>query len=303
MNAEQHRVRLRGILKRLGIAQLTDFVWERSSVSLHHNHEGMRAVVRTGFFLTGAAWILDFSIAALLGLRGTALIFLAQGLWIAAVTGVILLNIGFLTRLDGTVVTRMGLANQLTLARVALLPLLAVLILQERWAAALAGYLLIASTDIVDGIVARRRHEETRLGFVLDPLGDILFQITVFAGLFLRDRVGPWTLAAVLVRYGLLIFGCIALYLLQGRIWIRPTPFGRTTGVALGAATVLLMYAPLSGWTGSSLGVIEDVIAILFAAGAVHVLMLGWVNFRRPAAEGYGDWRRWGIRISRDRDR
>lgn len=296
-------MRLRGVLRRLGIAQLTDFVWERSSVGLRHNHEGMRAVVRAGFLLTGAAWILDASIAALLNLHGIALLFLVQGLWIAAVSGVILLNIGFLTRLDGTMVTRMGLANQLTLARVALLPLLAALILQERWAAALAGYLLIASTDVVDGIVARRRHEETRLGFVLDPLGDILFQIAVFVSLFLRDRVGPWTLAAVLVRYGLLIFGCVALYLLQGRIWIRPTPFGRATGVALGAGTVLLMYAPLSGWTGSSLGVIEKIIAILFAAGAVHVLMIGWVNFRRPAAEGYGDWRKWGIRISRDKDR
>ena len=294
---------MRGVLKRLGIAQLTDFVWERSSVSFHQNHEGMRAVVRTGFFLTGAAWILDLAIATLLGLRGTALILLVQGLWIATVVGVIVLNIGFLTKLDGTVVTRFGLANQLTLARVALLPLLAVLILQERWAAALAGYILIALTDVVDGIVARRRHEETRLGFVLDPLGDILFQITVFVGLFLRDRVATWTLAAVLVRYSLLIFGCIALYLLQGRIWIRPTPFGRATGVALGAGTVLLLYAPLSGWTGSSLGAIEKIIAILFAAGAIHVLMIGWVNFRRPAAEGYGDWRKWGIRISRDRDR
>lgn len=294
---------MRGVLKRLGIAQLTDFVWERSSVSFHQNHEGMRAVVRTGFFLTGVAWILDLAIATLLGLRGTALILLVQGLWIAAVVGVILLNIGFLTKLDGTVVPRFGLANQLTLARVALLPLLAVLILQERWVAALAGYILIALTDVVDGIVARRRHEETRLGFVLDPLGDILFQITVFVGLFLRDRVGTWTLAAVLVRYSLLIFGCIALYLLQGRIWIRPTPFGRATGVALGAGTVLLLYAPLSGWSGSSLGAIEKIIAILFAAGAIHVLMIGWVNFRRPAAEGYGDWRKWGIRISRDRGR
>ena len=80
-----------------------------------------------------------------------------QGLWIATVVGVILLNIGFLTKLDGTVVTRFGLANQLTLARVALLPLLAVLILQERWAAALAGYIVIALTDVVDGIVARRQ--------------------------------------------------------------------------------------------------------------------------------------------------
>jgi phosphatidylglycerophosphate synthase len=302
LKAERNRVRLRRVLRRLGIAQLTDFVWERGLTGLHHNPEGMRAVVRAGFLLTGAAWIVDLSIAAALGMNGFSLILLAQGLWIAAVIGVILLNIGFLAKLDGTVVTRLGLANQLTLARVALLPMMAALILQCRWVAALIGYLAIALSDVVDGIVARRRHEETRLGFVLDPLGDILFQIAVFASLFARDRIESWTLAAVLVRYGLLIFGCIALFLLQGRIWIRPTPFGRVTGVALGAGTVLLLYGPLSGWKESSLATIERVIAILFAAGAVHVLMIGWANFRRPAAEGYGDWKRWGLRISRDRD-
>jgi phosphatidylglycerophosphate synthase len=303
LSGERDHTRLRSVLRRLGIAQLTDFVWERGLVGFHHNPEGMRDVVRTGFLLTGAAWALDLVLITLLHLHGTFLILLAQGFWIAAVTGVLLLNIGFLATLDGNPVTRFGAANRITLARVATLPMLAVLILERAWLPALVAYLVIALSDVLDGIVARRRHEETRLGFVFDPLGDVLFQITVFVSLFLRDRVGAWTLGAVLLRYGLLIFGCIALYLLLGRIWIRPTPFGRATGVALGAGTVLLMYGPLSGWSERALGLIERVIAILFAAGAVHVLMIGWVNFRRPAAEGYGDWRRWGIRISRDKDR
>lgn len=303
MSAGRKRAWLRGVLRRLGIAQLTDFVWERSLDRFHHNPEGMRTVVRTGFVLTAAAWAVDLCLISIFHLDGAFLILLAQGFWIAVVIGVILLNIGFLTNLQGTASARLGAANQITLARVATLPMLAALILGGRWLPALVAYLVIALSDVLDGIVARRRHEETRLGFVMDPLGDVLFQITVFVSLFLRDRVGPWTLGAVLFRYGLLIFGCIALYLLLGRIWIRPTPFGRATGVALGAGTVLLMYGPLSGWSQRALKTIETVIAILFAAGAVHVLMIGWVNFRRPAAEGYGDWRRWGLRISRDRDR
>jgi hypothetical protein len=64
----------------MGIAQLTDFVWERGLVQLHHNPEGMRAVVTAGFLLTGVAWIADLCLAALLDLHGSFRIMLAQGL-------------------------------------------------------------------------------------------------------------------------------------------------------------------------------------------------------------------------------
>lgn len=299
MSGGRNRARIRRGLHRLGIAQLRAFVWERGRVGFVQNLEGMRSVVHAGFFLTAAAWSWDALALWVFGMEGLLVLLLIQGIWIAAATGLVLLNIGFLSTLDGQPVGRFGAANMLSLGRLASLPLLCSFIVQERWVAALVAYLVIASSDIVDGIVARRRHEETRLGFVLDPIVDVLFQVSVFVSLYSGGRIGGVTLAAVLFRYGLLFFGCAALYFLQGRIWIRPTPFGRATGVALGAGTILLLYGPRSGWPDATLSLIARIITLLFLAGAVHVLAIGWMNFRRPAAQGYGDWRRWGLRIAR----
>jgi len=299
LKERRERTALERILGHLGVAQLTHFVWERGRVGFHQNPEGMRDVVRTGFLITGLAWAAAICVTLPLGMEGLLPLLLVTGVWIAAATGLLLLNIGFLSTLSGEPVHRLGAANLITLARISTLPLLSALILQGRWTAALVAYLAIAFSDVADGIIARRRHEETRLGFILDPFGDILFQVVVFMSLWSCGRVGSGTVAAALVRYGLLLFGCLALYFLMGRVWIRPTPFGRATGVALGAGTVLLLYGPISGWERDSLRLVERGITILFIAGAIQVLMIGWANIRRPAGSGQGDWRKWGLKLAR----
>jgi cardiolipin synthase len=261
----------------------------------------MRAVVRGGYHLTIAVWLLSAASASLLDLRQPILILLFEAAWIAAVTGVLLLNIGFLSNLKGESVPRLGAANYISLLRLTLLPLLVALILQGRWIAALVAYVAVSLSDVADGVVARWRREETRLGFVLDPFGDVLFQVAVFVSLYMRSQISGLLLATVLLRYGLLFAGCAVLYLVQGRIWIRPTPFGRSTGVALWVGTVLLLATPRMRWDPTIPFWIERLLTVLFAAGTLHVLSIGWMNFRRPPAEGYGYAKAWGILIRRER--
>jgi len=257
------------------------------------------AVVRAGFALTAFAWIVDLLLAYGFGWVSISSLLLFQGLWISAITGSVLLNIGFLTTLDGIPLSRVGAANLISLGRVGLLPTLSSSILREDWSMATALYLILALSDVVDGIVARRRHEETRLGFVLDPIADVVFQVVVFASLFARDQITGLVLAAVVTRYGLLLLGSAALLLIRGRIWIKPTPFGRASGVVVGAVTVYLLTGPVLNWSPSSLRIAQGIVAALFAAGALHVLIIGWINFRRPGQAGYGDWRLWGVPLVR----
>lgn len=76
---------------------------------------------------------------------------------------------------------RIGVPNWLTILRVALIPVLVVFfILPFHWghpAAALA-FLLAALTDWLDGFLARRLDQGTRLGAFLDPVADKLLVST-----------------------------------------------------------------------------------------------------------------------------
>ena len=91
-----------------------------------------------------------------------------------------------------TIKSQLNVPNTLSLIRLLLIPVFAVLYLsadrqdvsQHRWAAAVL--LFSGMTDIADGIIARRFGLITPLGKLLDPLADKLTQATVCVCLTLR---------------------------------------------------------------------------------------------------------------------
>ncbi len=97
-----------------------------------------------------------------------------------------------------------NLANNLTLVRIFIVPLLIVLLLYSaRPTACLIAALLFglaAFTDWLDGYVARRQNLVTSLGQFLDPLADkILVSITLIMLLSL-NRVPAWMVAIIITR-------------------------------------------------------------------------------------------------------
>ena len=97
----------------------------------------------------------------------------------------------------------MGLADQLTLARVLAVPLVVVLYIWDlRWHDWLATGLFIAAmtTDWFDGRVARSRGRSSPLGSLLDPVADKLLVLTVLIVLVGRGVFPGWMVAAIVAR-------------------------------------------------------------------------------------------------------
>lgn len=93
--------------------------------------------------------------------------------------------------------------NALSFLRLLGVPLFLWLILQDDatadyWAVALL--MVSGFTDYLDGVLARRLHQISRLGQLLDPLADRLYIIATLLGLALRDIVPWWLVIALLAR-------------------------------------------------------------------------------------------------------
>ncbi|WP_245885167.1 CDP-alcohol phosphatidyltransferase family protein [Kineococcus rhizosphaerae] len=88
--------------------------------------------------------------------------------------------------------------NALSALRLLLVPVFAVLIVdgQDGWA--LAVLAVSGASDYLDGNLARRWNQVTRLGQVLDPFADRLYILTTLLGLAYRGLI-PWWLVLVLV--------------------------------------------------------------------------------------------------------
>lgn len=88
--------------------------------------------------------------------------------------------------------------NVLSLLRLALVPVFLLLVLAGEDILALAVLVFSSVTDFLDGVLARRLNQVTRLGQLLDPAADRLFIFATLIGLAIRDAV-PWWLVLVIV--------------------------------------------------------------------------------------------------------
>ncbi|HBF11956.1 MAG TPA: hypothetical protein DDW49_00980 [Deltaproteobacteria bacterium] len=92
---------------------------------------------------------------------------------------------------------------------------------------ALLSLSLAGLTDFLDGFIARRFHQRSRLGSMLDPLAD---KFLMLAGYVLMSHLGkiPWTLTYLIVsRDFLILAGAGILLLMKVKLLFRPTRFSK----------------------------------------------------------------------------
>ena len=100
--------------------------------------------------------------------------------------------------------------NLLSMLRLALVPPFLVLIVVSDYVAALIVLVVASFTDLLDGYLARRLRQVTRLGQLLDPAADRLYIFAALVGLAANDLV-PWWIVVVIVARDvfLLVLGVV----------------------------------------------------------------------------------------------
>ncbi|MEJ2417214.1 MAG: CDP-diacylglycerol--glycerol-3-phosphate 3-phosphatidyltransferase [Exilibacterium sp.] len=98
----------------------------------------------------------------------------------------------------------MTLANQLTLLRIALIPLLVVVFcLPYRWSYPVSALIfsVAALTDWLDGYIARKYDQSTPFGAFLDPVADKLMVVVALV-LLVEAHASPWFAVPAVVIVG-----------------------------------------------------------------------------------------------------
>lgn len=125
--------------------------------------------------------------------------------------------------------------NLLSFARLAILPIVFLDLVQGAHLRAFVLLVVFTSTDWFDGYIARRFDQVTRLGKLLDPLSDRVLFVVVGLGFAMGDLLPWWAVLALLAR-DVLVVGSGGVVLLRGGIRPEVTRLGK-------AATFGLMFA------------------------------------------------------------
>src|SRR5579863_10251329 len=117
--------------------------------------------------------------------------------------------------------------NQITLLRLIFIPFVIIAVFEGHWRWALALLLIAALSDGLDGLLARKLHQQTLLGQYLDPLADKMLLSSLFLVLSFVKKI-PWRFTVVVFSRDLCIVAtAVVLFATVGFRDFRPSIFGK----------------------------------------------------------------------------
>ena len=128
-----------------------------------------------------------------------------------------------------------NIPNILTIFRILLVPVFAVMLMSEHYAASAFVVVLSAATDVADGFIARKFNLVSVTGQVLDPLADKLMQLAIVATLWAKSLIPTWAILIMAGKELIMIFGGSILYFFKKKTAIPAMWFGK-------AATCLFYF-------------------------------------------------------------
>jgi cardiolipin synthase (CMP-forming) len=113
--------------------------------------------------------------------------------------------------------------NVITAFRFLLVPPVVILLLQDRFAAALVVFGVAGFSDALDGFLAKRYGWQSRLGGLMDPLADKLLLVSCFVTLGWLGWIPMWLVALVILRDLVIVAGAIFYNLRVEQLEAEPT--------------------------------------------------------------------------------
>ncbi len=179
------------------------------------------------------------------------------------------------------------LANILSVSRLILLPFVIILLLNDTHRSDLAALVLLvvaALTDFLDGIVARRRHEISQLGKIIDPVADKIFGGALGVVLVLLRDLPVWFVLLYLSR-DLLILTISYVLFLNRDLVMTSNLLGKTTTAVL----LLILVVYTVRLTAIGLPLVYLGTALIIASGLVYARAFRGVMQQLRLERGAGE--------------
>ncbi len=164
--------------------------------------------------------------------------------------------------------------NAISAARLLMVPVFAVLLARRQDVAALVVLAVSGASDWLDGVLARRLGQVSKLGRLLDPAADRLFIVVTIVALAWRDVV-PWWLVVALVARDVAL-GVVQLVVMRAGWAPLPVHLAGKTG------TLMLLYAfpllLLAQLTAGAPAAVPVVLTALGWATALWGVALYWTS-------------------------
>jgi cardiolipin synthase len=112
--------------------------------------------------------------------------------------------------------------NLITIMRFVLVPAVVLAMLNMRWDWAFAGFLVAGISDGVDGFIARRFNQHSKLGAYLDPMADKVLLVSVFVVMGFIGELPLWLVVTMVSRDALIICAVLLSTVMAHPVEVKP---------------------------------------------------------------------------------
>jgi cardiolipin synthase len=167
--------------------------------------------------------------------------------------------------------------NLITLIRILLVVPMVVGLVHRQLETVLILFAIAASSDALDGFLARRYGWQSFLGSILDPIADKLLLATLLVTLAVLDLVPMWLMVTALARDVIIVSGAAAYRLFIGPLTAQPSNVSKFNTLCQ-ASFVLCVVARAEfswppSWSQAGLGALA--FATTVVSGIDYVMTYG----------------------------
>ncbi|MBI4698619.1 MAG: CDP-alcohol phosphatidyltransferase family protein [Nitrospirae bacterium] len=120
-----------------------------------------------------------------------------------------------------------NLPNILTISRILLLPFFATTLIYGEYLFSMILFFAASATDVLDGMIARKKKQMTAFGSIMDPVADKFLMITSFVIMSVYGWIPKWLTITVISKDLIIVTGWLILYFVKHNTNVEPTILGK----------------------------------------------------------------------------
>jgi cardiolipin synthase (CMP-forming) len=176
--------------------------------------------------------------------------------------------------------------NVLTALRLLAIVPFALLAMRGRYRAALILFVGAGLTDTLDGTIARRLGQTSKVGRLLDPLADKLFTVVSFVVLSISrpasSSIPIWVMCAVLLRDVLILVGSFIVYRASRNSGFKPSVYGKVNTLLELSVVVCFLSVPDLPFVAKLFPGLYIVLLVSLLVSTADYLRTGLLMMREP---------------------
>jgi cardiolipin synthase len=164
----------------------------------------------------------------------------------------------------------MTIPNLITIARLIMVPIVIVMIMQHRWGAAFVLFVVAGISDGVDGFIARHFNMKSEFGAYIDPIADKALLVSIYVALAVVGAIPSWLAIVVVSRDAMIVSAVLLSWVMSRPVEIKPILLSKlNTAAQIGFAA----FALAANAYGVDLGGFDDL--VMFTVATLTVASAG----------------------------